>query len=78
MPGISIVSQAILPGKLNLLFADVLPAPYHGIAHWRSVICWDLVSWAYLLLRPELRTGGKNVNKLTTNSQFSFEGGIQF
>ena len=38
-PGASIVSHAILPGMLNLLFEDVLPAPYQEMAHCRFASC---------------------------------------
>ncbi len=38
-PGASIVSHAILPGILNLLFDEVLPAPYQEMAHCRFASC---------------------------------------
>jgi hypothetical protein len=38
-PGASIVSHAILPGILNLLFEEVLPAPYQEVTHCRFASC---------------------------------------
>jgi hypothetical protein len=39
-PGASIVSHAILPGMLNLLFEEVLPAPYQEMHHCRLASCF--------------------------------------
>lgn len=47
MPGASIVIHPILPGRLNLLFADVLPIPYHETTHC-SRVNWRIV----LVCRP--------------------------
>lgn len=74
-PGTSIVNQAIFPGILNLLFADVFPAPYHGITHCIRVI-YQLSAYANACL--DFHTIGKNVKRDTTRSQFSLDGGNQF
>jgi len=38
-PGVSMVSQPILPGRLSRDVTDVLPIPYQFKIHWKRVNC---------------------------------------
>lgn len=76
IPQISMVIHAILPGMLNLLSPEVLPAPYQDTTHCRVVNCCSQFCLRRVAMGVD--TKGKNWNTNTTHSQFSRDGGIQF